>query len=481
GFPYTVEEASTVFEDLGTGAQYNTFICTTATVYPGDGEYFDLGEQAVTDLQANLLDDFDWFQVGLATTSTSSECKVFGPNYSVSDEGPHNILQVEYSTSGTLTVSQGEANPASNTVFADAQDVVMLQINLAADDKEDITISSLTIRALGTGDDSLDISAVKLYNDTNGNGAVDENELQIGVNQTYDADNGTAIFDNLNEVITQNTSENWLVVYDFAGTASNNETFTCSVEGIDSITAIGASSQEQIIPTGTFPVNGATKTISPLPAGELTVTLGPAAPAAGSIYPNAQNVGMLQITISANEYENIIISSVTFNAQSNGDDSTDIVRVKLFNDTNSNGEIDSGEPQIGGTQTYNSDNGTVTFSNLNITINQNSSVTLVVRYDFAGTASTDESFNCSITAANNITATGETSESPIVPSGAFPVTGNVKIIIPLPLPTKSKNASGCSCSINDYSESKNSDIFGYFIPLLILFGTIITLRRHKKK
>jgi len=45
----------------------------------------------------------------------------------------------------TLTISEGPSNPAASNESGSAQNVVMLQLEMSADNTEDLLITSLTV------------------------------------------------------------------------------------------------------------------------------------------------------------------------------------------------------------------------------------------------------------------------------------------------------------------------------------------------
>jgi hypothetical protein len=94
------------------------------------------------------------------------------------------------------TVSAGPTPPANTAMLKGAQDVEAAQITVLPPVGASITsyaLTGVTLKASGTGNDLLDIIAVNLYPDNNGNGIVDPDEklLLIG-NGRFDADDGTA-------------------------------------------------------------------------------------------------------------------------------------------------------------------------------------------------------------------------------------------------------------------------------------------------
>ena len=78
---------------------------------------------------------------------------------------------------------------ADQTVSTGQIDVVMLRFQLNSN-TSDVTLDDLTLVASGSGNDSADISAVKLWVDTNGDGALGAGDQEIG-SGTYDSNDGS--------------------------------------------------------------------------------------------------------------------------------------------------------------------------------------------------------------------------------------------------------------------------------------------------
>ncbi|MFV1951674.1 MAG: S8 family serine peptidase [Nitrospinota bacterium] len=112
-----------------------------------------------------------------------------------------------------LSVKTGSNNPGDRFARERDTDVPMIQIALTAGPGEDIDISSITFRASGSGNDASDITRVGLYNDINSNGVVDSGEPLIA-SGSYTTDNGSITF-TPSTIIKADTTENWLLVYDF--------------------------------------------------------------------------------------------------------------------------------------------------------------------------------------------------------------------------------------------------------------------------
>ena len=79
----------------------------------------------------------------------------------------------------------------NKTVASGNSDVPMLRFRLTAN-SSDIDLTGLTLRASGTGNDAGDVSNVKVWVDSNADGAIGAGDVQIG-SGTYGADNDTLV------------------------------------------------------------------------------------------------------------------------------------------------------------------------------------------------------------------------------------------------------------------------------------------------
>ncbi|RKY11498.1 MAG: hypothetical protein DRP82_07450, partial [Planctomycetota bacterium] len=120
-----------------------------------------------------------------------------------------------------------------------------------------VVVQSITFKADGTGDDAADIYDVKLWLDANNNGQADGGDSLLG-SGTYAADNGVVTI-SVNRTVLANTTEFWLLTYDFRTSASG--TFSASIQSAETdvrATVSGTATQ----PSGGTIV-GATVTVAP--------------------------------------------------------------------------------------------------------------------------------------------------------------------------------------------------------------------------
>jgi PKD repeat protein len=144
-------------------------------------------------------------------------------------------------------------------ISASQSGVVMMQLALTASQDDGAVISEISFSAGGTGQDDADVSQVTLYLDSDNDGLLGACDSQIG-SASFAADNGRAVFSSLAEVIPQGSAVNWLLVYDFAGSASAGGTFSVEIASNCDIVASGALSSQTVRVKGA-PVRGCTKTI----------------------------------------------------------------------------------------------------------------------------------------------------------------------------------------------------------------------------
>lgn len=111
-----------------------------------------------------------------------------------------------------VTVSAGGNAPGNTTVAKGTSAVPMLQFTLNPATSQ--TLNSITVQGQGSGNDQVDVTAITLYLDVNGDGLVDAGDSALA-SGTYGANNGTAVLTlSPGYAVTGTTS--FLVTYDFS-------------------------------------------------------------------------------------------------------------------------------------------------------------------------------------------------------------------------------------------------------------------------
>ncbi len=163
-------------------------------------------------------------------------------------------------TAVTVQITNGSSAPGNATLLAGSSNVPVLQFQLSNPDNSPLTINSLTLTALGSGNDGTGISNVSLYLDVNNDGVVDGPDQLLGTT-AYSGNNGTATF-NFTSGLPALGSAAYLVVDNFSGVASG--TFQARITNITDLTGTNAA--------GGVNFNGAPLTGAVITVGAATAT-----------------------------------------------------------------------------------------------------------------------------------------------------------------------------------------------------------------
>lgn len=96
---------------------------------------------------------------------------------------------------------------------------------------------------------------------------------------------------------------------------------------------------------------------------------------------------MLRLALTASTDEALNVNTIKVTAGGTGVDNLHVKSVSLYRDENRNGELDELDTKLGTSQTFDSDNGTVTFTGLAQTIAAGSSEQWMVVYEFVNGSS----------------------------------------------------------------------------------------------
>ena len=125
---------------------------------------------------------------------------------------PQTTVEVKGSLRPNLAVNIN-GSIVNKAVFAKQKNVGLLPLQLIGDSDEAVTIKRLKLAAQGTGDDSRDVIAVKVFEDSNANGYVDTGERELA-RGSYAVDNGF-IDVLLTYTVPQGATRALVVSYDF--------------------------------------------------------------------------------------------------------------------------------------------------------------------------------------------------------------------------------------------------------------------------
>ena len=315
-----------------------------------------------------------------------------------------------------LVLEAGPNNPGASPGLTGDRDVPVLQIALTAG-RGSVTISSVVLHASGTGDDSTDLSGVRLYRDADGDGVFDGGDALLGMATGYPVDDGDLLFTGLAERLEHGERIYWLLVYDMAPGAPSGRTFCAGILDGTGVKASGGGRGALVR------LDGAIQGCVGPPPGSLSLRPGSNMPPGRAVAPCAAGEEVLQLQIDVGPREGVIIETMTFTASGTGDDLLDLAGVWLYADENSDGLLDASDTELAGPRGYGRDDGAITFSALGRTIAASGSETWILVYNFAGRTVGTPTFGALLEFDTDVAATGALSGEPVSVTGA-PLGGN---------------------------------------------------------
>ena len=306
---------------------------------------------------------------------------------------------------GTMNVSLAGALPESLVIGAGAEDVVMLMVEVEASRIETLFVSEFNVNASGSGDDVNGITSVALWEDVDGNGRFDRTQDELLDDAaTYDADNGVATF-NIPEALQQfdpNETHTWMVIQSFAAGVADGDVFTVSLDDATCLAPLDTGDVARHVEG--FPVTGVVYTVSD--EGALTVADIVEPGQVRVAAPGDTDAVCGQIRFTASTVETLMVSRVVVNLLGTGEDSGDVVNVKLWVDEDNDGvltpETDTELDSVAGPGI---DNGLVVFESDGdgLAIPKGESVDLLVTLSLVDSLYHGTTYGVSIPANDSIT------------------------------------------------------------------------------
>ncbi len=334
----------------------------------------------------------------------------------------------------SITISEGALNPAASNESGNGKNIVMLQLQLDAGSDEDVVVTSLRLTPTSSGfrTDEIEGPDIRIYNDVNNNGILetDIDEFIASGNYAGNAWNppSASTLTIPDYVIPASGTQNWLIMNSFVnGDASDY--IEVAVSQNSDVVAEGYTSSSPATITGAA-VNGNRKTVTATTsAGALFIGAGGNNTISRNIEDGAQDEVMLQVSLTASTLENIDITDITFDMSGTGDESNDLIRARLYNDIDGDGQLnESMDTQIGSSIFSFTNDGQLQFSSLSETVTAGTSEDWIVVYDYDGSQTAPpDNFQTTLTNNTDITATGGSSSLSITPSGA-PVAGGLSTV-----------------------------------------------------
>jgi len=158
----------------------------------------------------------------------------------------------------TLVVAAGENNTVNKTVTlpTSSPQTVMMQIKMTAGSSEAVSLTSMSLWAMGSGDSSKGISLVTLVQDLNQSGVYNPSDPVLAGSKYFNA--GIATLDlSTPQVILPGQSVYFLIVYSLTNSSKNGDTY-----GFQIITAQATGGTTVDIVNANTQINSPTITIS---------------------------------------------------------------------------------------------------------------------------------------------------------------------------------------------------------------------------
>ncbi|MCA8947742.1 MAG: hypothetical protein KDB29_16015, partial [Planctomycetes bacterium] len=307
-----------------------------------------------------------------------------------------------------VAATAGTSQPVLNNEDGGGNGFEAGTFNVTATATAAVTVTSLTIRGLGTGDHTADYTEFAVYRDQTGSGSVgsyDTGDALIATGTFSGSPTEVNIpFSGGEQNFAASETKQYFIVIKLGGTASVTETFNYQV------VAGTAAGTAAVLSVPTATINGVT-----IIAPEVTFD-GATPPVNPVVIPGASDQPVLAFDLSASNVSVQDISSIALTKTGTIADS-DITEVKLWDDTNGNGLVDTGESQVGSTQTYSG--GTLSFSGsplISLAVNQSKSY--VVTYTLSGSVTSSTTFGVTLNPVSDINATpGPVRVTTAVPTG----------------------------------------------------------------
>lgn len=331
-----------------------------------------------------------------------------------------------------LTFAPGQANPTDGPALAGQAAAAALQLDVTAGPGEDVDLTAITFSSSGTANEPGVVLRAWLYREGAGpRGVVDPTDgAAIGGPVLFAADDGQVTFDlsGAPPRLDAGTTSQLLLVYDLAAAAPAGGTLQARLAAAGDVTARGAQST----PPLTAEVLGA-----PVSGGTLTTTAAvatdPAAQVAGvpladaTVYGNETRREALALEVrETTGNDGMTLTSLAVTSVGAGDETTDVLSVRLFRDLGVQGTYEAGVDVPIGLTAFFAEPGTAVFAGLNEAVPAGGATSFLVTYDMAdGTQVTDgETYRLTV-AAGGVTLRRQADAGPVTVVSGLPVSGPV--------------------------------------------------------
>lgn len=329
------------------------------------------------------------------------------------------VLGPTHTVGGGFEVSLAMSSPGPAAVGQSEADVAVLALSLRADN-EICTVDALTLTAAGSIDDARDLSRVRLFVDVDQNGILDFADLPLGGDLHYSADDGRLRASGLARTIGRNSQEQWLVVYDLAGTARDQQTFRARIGASEDL-EVRCDVSGPTRPTGA-PIESAAFTVEEI--GALVLSRGDASPPPTFLQKGAVRAAVLALRARA-EVHDLVLDALTLTASvSAGAPADTLTALELFVDENRDGRLDRGDRPLGAAQALDAA-GRAQFGGLALAVTTAEPVYLLATANIALSAQPGAQFAARLAASGDVSARSSVGA---VPSRGAPIAGSAMTI-----------------------------------------------------
>ncbi|MHC4598383.1 MAG: hypothetical protein ACYS47_05205, partial [Planctomycetota bacterium] len=340
---------------------------------------------------------------------------------------------------GTVDVTLGPADPGSRAVLRQAGSAPVMQVHVQeTSTRQAVDIETVTFTEIGTGNPA-NITAVDLYEDSNGDGQVTGGESLLGTG-VYAGSPPRVTIGTAGVTLTTlpaSGQKDLLLVYTFGGATPSPSVFQPSIQMASHVTGqvtVGAIQLPADI-TGAFPLDGGQTTVRD--RGAMTIENGPFNPISGQIITNMPDASMHQIQLTAGTEEDMNVEQVTVTCTGgNGAAINDLFNIRLCWDQNNDGFF-SAEPVLGTVANWGGAPWTATFTGgpTLVTVPAGQSRSLLVVCDVANVSPINvppQTYRTSIVNAGALQIRGAVSSTlvttTVVLPDTYPVDGNVQTL-----------------------------------------------------
>ncbi len=286
-----------------------------------------------------------------------------------------------------LTLAAGPANPPDGGALAGQTNVAALQVELTAGPGEGVELTGLTLSSSGTANEATAVVGARLYREGGGTqGAVDPSDTLVAGPVTFSADDGQVVFDlsGALPLLAAGTTSRLLLAYDVAPGAPAGGTLRArldaagvSARGAQSTPPLAAQVQGGPVTGGqlTIGVSGANE-----PVGEVVAVAVPG----GALLGNATRRAVLGLEVRETTGNAAIeLTSLAVTSVGTGDETTDVLAVRLFRDLGVVGTYEPGVDVAIGLTAFFAEPGTAVFAGLAEAIPAGGATSFLVTYDMA--------------------------------------------------------------------------------------------------